>query len=250
MLTTLAGGRILAERFGAPPYDVVALHGWGRSGADFAPLLGDYSALAVHLPGFGPAPAPETAWSTADYAAWLSEGLSTEHPVILVGHSFGGRVAIRVAEAFPQLVRGLVLTGVPLRPKSSSGKKSPLPFRLAKALRRWKLVPESLVDSLRDRYGSADYRAATGVMRDVLVRAVNEDYTDALEGLSMPVHLVWGEGDVPAPVSLAQDAVQRTPSHRLSVVSGSGHLLDEGLFRELHRVIDDMVASENTTGEK
>ena len=241
MLTSLADGAIVAERFGDGPVDVIALHGWGRTGKDFAPILEGMNALAVHLPGFGSAPPPPKAWSPADYADWLSQGIDPGRPPIIVGHSFGGRVAVRLARRHPDLVTSLVLTGVPFGKRQPS-KKPPLALRLAKTLRAVGLVTETRVDTLRKKFGSADYNAAQGVMRDVLVTAVNEDYFDDLKHITHHVDLVWGEGDVPAPLALADKADGVLADSTLSVVKGSGHLLDEQLSRALTETITEAVS--------
>ena len=243
MLTSLAGGSILAERFGDGPVTVIALHGWGRTGHDFAPVLQGRDGLAVHLPGFGPAPAPPRAWSPADYATWLADGIDPAHPPVIVGHSFGGRVAVRLAAARPECVKSLVLTGVPFG-RSGEKRKAPWRLRLAKKLRALHLVGDVSVEKLRKRYGSADYRAAQGVMRDVLVTAVNEDYFDDLARLPHPTHLVWGERDEPAPVLLAKRAESVLTNSTLTVVQGSGHLLDTALHQALASAIDTAVLAD------
>ena len=241
MLTSLANGAIVAERFGDGPVDVIALHGWGRTGKDFSSILAGMNALAVHLPGFGSAPPPPEAWSPADYATWLSQGIDPERPPVVVGHSFGGRVAVRLAAHYPHLVKSLVLTGVPFS-RRQPGKKPPMRLRLAKTLLTWGLVTETRVDTLRKKFGSADYNAAQGVMRDVLVAAVNEDYFDDLERLPHHVDLVWGELDVPAPLALAHKADSVLTYSTLTVVTGSAHLLDEKLGVALSQAITQAVA--------
>ena len=241
MLTSLADGAIVAERFGDGPIDVIALHGWGRTGKDFSSILAGMNALAVHLPGFGSAPAPPEAWAPAEYATWLSQGIDPERPPVIVGHSFGGRVAVRLAAHYPHLVKSLVLTGVPFT-RRQPGKKPPMRLRLAKTLLAWGLVTESRVDTLRKKFGSADYNAAHGVMREVLVKAVNEDYFDDLERIPHHVHLVWGEMDLPAPLALAQKADSVLIHSALTVVKGSAHLLDEQLGAALTEAISQAVA--------
>ena len=240
MLTSLADGAIVAERFGDGPVDVIALHGWGRTGKDFASILGGMNALAVHLPGFGSAPAPSEAWAPAEYASWLTQGIDPSRPPVIVGHSFGGRVAVRLAARYPQLVKSLVLTGVPFG-KRQPGKKPPMRLRLAKTLLSMGLVTEARVDSLRKKFGSADYNAAQGVMRDVLVKAVNEDYFDDLKRIPHHVDLVWGELDVPAPLALAHKADSVLTDSTLTVVTGSAHLLDEQLGAALSQAITQAV---------
>jgi len=241
VLTSLAGGAIVAERFGEGPVDVIALHGWGRTGKDFDSILGEMNALAVHLPGFGSAPPPPEGWAPADYATWLTQGIDPDRPPIIVGHSFGGRVAVRLASHYPGLVKSLVLAGVPFG-KGQPGKKAPVQLRLAKSLRAMGLVTEARVDLLRKRFGSVDYNAAQGVMRDVLVKAVNEDYFDDLAQISHHVDLVWGENDVPAPLAGARQADSVLTHSTLTIVAGSGHLLDQELNRALTKAIIRAVA--------
>jgi pimeloyl-ACP methyl ester carboxylesterase len=239
VLTSLAGGDILAERFGRDPVRIIALHGWGRTGSDFAGVLDGMDALAIHLPGFGPAPAPATPWTTADYASWLARGLEDTGPVVILAHSFGGRIALHLAVDHPHLVAGLVVTGVPLM-KRDQGRKAAWQVRVGKTLHRVGLVSDARLESLRQRFGSADYRAASGVMRGVLVKAVTEDYRAMLPRVTQPTIMVWGERDIPAPLSMAQEAVELFPNATLRVVGGSGHLIDQALAKALRQAVTDL----------
>lgn len=228
MLTVLAGD-VLADRTGDGPATVLALHGWGRSGDDFAPVVAGTDALAVHLPGFGRTEAPPQVWGSPEYAEHLATALAGTGPYVVVGHSFGGRVAVRLAAAHPELVRALVLTGVPLV-RATPPPRPRLSLRLAKRLAAAHLLPVSVVERLRRRGGSADYNAAQGVMRGVLVKVVGEDYTGDLARIAgrLPVHLVWGEADDAAPLAgarLAADAL----GVDVEVVPGAGHLLEGDL---------------------
>lgn len=226
VLTVLAGD-VLADRIGGGPARVLALHGWGRSGADFAGVLAGCDALAVHLPGFGPTAPPPAPWGSVEYAAHLVPGLAEGGPYVVVAHSFGGRVAVRLAAAHPELVSALVLTGVPLV-RATAAPKPALTLRVAKRLRAAHLVPQSVVDRMRRNAGSADYRAAQGVMRDVLVRLVGEDYREDLARVAasgIPVHLVWGELDDAAPLAGARLAAD-VLGVDVTVVPGAGHLLE------------------------
>jgi pimeloyl-ACP methyl ester carboxylesterase len=248
VLTTLLGGRAFAERHGEPPAKVVALHGWGRTRADWNATLQGYDALALDLPGFGATPPPEEGWSTADYAGWVRECLADaelDRPV-LVGHSFGGRAAVHVAAYSPDRVRGVVLTGVPLlRPQTAPG-KPPFGFRALRQLNKWGFISNERMEQERRKRGSADYVAAEGVMREVLVKAVNEDYgaeLDAIAANGVPVAMVWGEHDTAAAPAMAEQARARMgDAASLVVVAGSAHLLDDALVKELRSAIDGLAA--------
>jgi pimeloyl-ACP methyl ester carboxylesterase len=159
-------------------------------------------------------------------------------PLVVVGHSFGGRVALRLAAAYPHLVSHLVLTGVPLtRVKGPSTPQ--LGFRIAKALHRAKIFSDQAMESARQKYGSADYRSASEVMREILVRVIAEDYLDDAARVSCPVTMVWGEGDKPAPLAAAQRALEFFPQATLRVVSGAEHLLEGTLEQEVASAVAD-----------
>ena len=252
MLTSYDGGRLFGELKGSGEPVVVALHGWRRDHRDFAAVLGGEAArralvsldvsvpdeavpsLALDLPGFGASPAPPQPWGSFEYSEAVSSVLASfDRPVILVGHSFGGRVAVQLAAARPDKVAGLVLTGAPLFAAFSvTGRpppRAPLGFRLARTMSRFGVLSAGRMEALRERYGSADYRASTGVMRGVLVRALAEEreaaYTPALRALSCPVELVWGEDDAVVPVAVAQRiSAELSEAPEITILTSVGHL--------------------------
>ena len=74
---------------------VLALHGWRRDHRDFDAVLAPpgMDAIALDLPGFGSAPPPDAVWGTPDYAGAVAAVLEEmEAHVVVLGHSFGGRV--------------------------------------------------------------------------------------------------------------------------------------------------------------
>lgn len=225
-LTALLDGAVLAEKTGDAPR-VLALHGWGRTRADWLPAL-EVPALAVDLPGFGASPPPPTGWGTREYAELLAP-LLADGGWTVAGHSFGGRIAVQLAAGWPSLVSNVVLTGVPLLRRTSTA-KAPLAFRLAKRAHALGLLSDERMEQERRKRGSADYRAAQGVMRETLVKVVNEDYRDLLPAIDAPVELVWGALDTAAPVDMAREAQGLLRKATLTVSEGSGHLLDAPLY--------------------
>ncbi len=97
---------------------VVFAHGWALGQHSYKAILHRLAdqgcrVVAPALPGFGGTPGlPRDKFHLAGYAAWLEEFIrevGIEEKVVIVGHSFGGGVAIRAAYSFPNLVRSLVL---------------------------------------------------------------------------------------------------------------------------------------------
>ncbi|GAC1590532.1 MAG: alpha/beta hydrolase [Acidimicrobiales bacterium] len=245
MLSALAGGRMLGSRFGSEPPGVVALHGWARSGADFDRVLTGLDAVAPDLPGFGATAPPDAAWGSAEYASAVLPLCEEGPPPIVVGHSFGGRVAVMLAAAHPERVGGLVLTGTPLwRPEGSVAPSAGLGFRLVKRLHAVGLIGDDWMEKRRQRSGSQDYKAAAGVMRAVLVRAIAETndgtYRRALAAVTCPIALVWGERDTAAPLAVAREAHAATGA-ALTVLPGVGHMTPVDAPDALHAAISSLL---------
>ena len=229
MLTSLADGRLLAEKTGATPPTVVALHGWQRTGADFAPIVTGLDAVAPNLPGASPAAEPPAeVWGSPEYAELVADAIRPFGPVVIVAHSFGGRVAVHLAAKHPELVRELVLTGVPLL-RLQAAPRASMGFRFFKWLAKVGLVSQKRLDAERRKRGSADYNAAQGVVRDIFVTLVNEDYREQLAAITVPVRMVWGENDTSAPADAGEAASKLNPTATFRVVPGAGHLLEGDL---------------------
>ncbi|HUP69070.1 MAG TPA: alpha/beta hydrolase [Acidimicrobiales bacterium] len=242
VLSAFASGRLFGATHGSGRPSVLALHGWGRTCADFDAVLQDLDAVALDLPGFGSTPAPPEAWGAAQYAEAVAAVLDEmATPIVVVGHSFGGRVAVHLAAAEPERVAALVLTGVPLMKVpggSAKRRRPPLQYRMARALNRRGILPDDRMEALRRRHGSADYRTATGVMRDVLVRAVNERYEEQLDAITCPVEMVWGEDDAEVRLAVAEAAATRLSGPvNLTVVAGAGHCTPRTAPGELRAAI-------------
>lgn len=238
MLSAFADGTLFGTRFGSGIPQVLALHGWRRTHRDWDNVVGDFDAIAVDLPGFGATPPPPGAWGLADYARAVAPLLSEMGPsVVVVGHSFGGSVAVELAATTGTQIGGLVLTGAPVIRRREAGKKPPVTFRAARWLNRHRLYSDERMEKLRLERGSEDYRAAAGVMRDTFVRVVNEDVAARLPELKQPVSLVWGSNDTAAPASVAKEAHTMLANSTLQILDGISHDVPAEAPLELTRAI-------------
>jgi pimeloyl-ACP methyl ester carboxylesterase len=241
LLTSLADGALLADKTGATPPTVIALHGWARTGADFAPIVDGLDAVSIHMPGFGVTPPPASVWGSPEYADDVAAAIAGFGPVVIVGHSFGGRVAVHLAERHPELVRGLLLTGAPLKRLVAAPTPS-LGYRISRRLARAGLVSKKSMDARREKNGSDDYRNAQGIMRDIFVKVVNETYDDQLRAISAPTRMVWGSLDTSAPVDAGEAASKLIAGASFTVVPGASHLLEGATRDEVRRQLLELLA--------
>jgi pimeloyl-ACP methyl ester carboxylesterase len=232
VLRAYGDGKLFGEPYGSGPIRVVWLHGWARRGQDFASAATQLAergiaSVALDMPGFGSSPAPSLSGGAYLYSELLSPALTamSDEPFVLVGHSFGGKVATVFAAEHPELIRALVLTGVPFV-RTSPTRKSPTGFRLLRWLHHRRVISDQRMESARRKYGSLDYRRASGIMRDIFVTVVNESHESQLAQLTMPVVMVWGAEDHEVPVDVARRAGELLRGvHSLTLVPGIGHLL-------------------------
>jgi pimeloyl-ACP methyl ester carboxylesterase len=117
---------------------------------------------------------------------------------------------------------------------------------MLRAFHRSGMLSDEIFEEIRRQTGSSDYRAAAGVMRDVLVRVVNESYEAQLRALTAPVSLIWGAGDREVPVSIAHAAAEVIESEGrevdLQVLEGVGHFLPLEAPEALRNVIERALA--------
>ena len=227
----IGGQRVHYEKAGAG-YPVVLLHGWGCDLHIFDRIAPDlephFTVYRLDFPGFGQSPEPPEAWGTEQYAALTEaflKALDIEHP-ILIGHSFGGRIIIRLASRVRP--RKIVLTGgagiKPVRPVSYYWKV--YTYKMLKWLATLPGLNSLLrpaIDRYRRRAGSADYRQASEVMRGVLIKAVNEDLSPLLPGIPAPTLLIWGELDTATPLRDGRLMETLIPDAGLVVLQGGSH---------------------------
>lgn len=227
---------------GAPVADgkpcIVFLHGWGRTFEDFNQLsaalsraLPDYAFLLLDLPGFGGSSlSADTGLSLDDYARILNELFDKLEikKVILVGHSVGGRIAIKCATLFPSRVEKLILiaaAGVPLRsfriPLLGAGRI--LFNTLFFAFRDFRFILR-LKNLLGALFGSRDYQTSRGALRETLKKVVSEDLRPDAQKISISTFLIWGRNDPTTPLRDAQEYHSLIKGSRLEVLEG-GHFV-------------------------
>lgn len=225
--------------------DMVLLHGWGQNKemmqAVFDHFRDRFHVVSLDFPGFGESEDPPEAWGVPDYEAHLEAFIRALglKDMILIGHSFGCRVAIRYAADHPDEVRKMCLTGAAgIRPRQSLEAK--VRTRMYKA-GKWflqKTGQNEKLEELQNRSGSEDYRNARGVMRPTFVKVVNDDISPILKDVKCSVLLVWGDQDTAAPLWMGQMMEKEMPDAGLAVFAGDDHWAYWHQADRFNRVLD------------
>lgn len=212
---------------------VVLLHGWGTSaeslGAVAKTLEDRFRVYALDLPGFGWTPSAAAVWGTWEYASYVEAFMDRVNISVasLVGHSFGGRIALALAAQWPERVRNLILVasagicprrGPVYRVKVGAAKLAKRFFSLP----IWGRMGERVVAKVYQRVGSRDYRAA-GPLRATLVKVVGEDLRSILPSVRVPTLIIWGDRDQEVPFSSMEIMARGIQDSRLEVLEGADH---------------------------
>lgn len=211
--------------------DIILLHGWGQN-IEMMKYIGDRLSSDFHItildfPGFGNSEEPKEAYSNDDYVEVVEElakELKLKNPV-LIGHSFGGRIAIKYSSKKENNVSKVVLFGSPCIREQ---KKLPLKTRIFKKIKK---IPglKWFAEIMKNYIGSRDYKAASPIMRQVLVKTVNEDLLENAKKITAPTLLIWGDNDTEAPLYLAQKLEKQMKDAALIVLPGTHYAYLENL---------------------
>jgi pimeloyl-ACP methyl ester carboxylesterase len=222
---------------------MILLHGWGSNIELFSGLVNltkqKYHVVAMDMPGFGKSDEQSEPMGVDDYVAFVLSFIKELYPeekeILFLGHSMGGRIIIKLASGIHDgkiqtsfTIPKIILTDsagvIPV--KTEAQKKRTKRYHLYKNFLTksgiLKIYPQAL-DKLQKKFGSADYAAASPVMRQSLVKVVNEDLVPFMPSVTMPALLIWGDQDTATPLSDGRKMEELMPEAGLAVIEGAGH---------------------------
>lgn len=223
------------------------LHGWGVGHDSYLPLLQrlaeTHTVFAPDLPGFGKTPEPSEPWDVVRYADFVvaycrAKGLSEP---VCIGHSNGGRVLLRLLSRDDP---GIAPPRMVLFDAAGLRRKHGLTYYLkVYTYKAWKLFLKPFPKALelyRSKKGSADYRAASPLMKATMSKLLSEDLGAALPKIRVSTLLVWGEDDTATPLSDGKRMARDIPDAGLAVIPG-GHWAFMERLPHTMRILDSFL---------
>lgn len=202
--------------------DLVLLHGYLSCKESFYFQIKYFSkyyrVTAFDFRGMGHSAPLEEAWSVGDYAAETRRllcGLGIRS-ARLAAHSFGGRVALKLLAEEPGLFSRALLTGCAGVPP----RRGP---RYRAKVRAYRIVKKFAPRYAEKKFGSAEYRSLSPVMRESFKKIVNEDLTPLLARIAVPTLYVFGDKDASTPPYMARTLHENTPGSGLVFMKGCSH---------------------------
>ena len=200
---------------------MVFLHGYLSSKEAFTAQIEYFSKFyrvtAFDFLGFGGSRCLTSAFSVSDYAAWTKEvltRLNVEKPHV-IAHSFGCRVAVKLAAEDNGFFDKILLTG----PAGIIMKRG-LAYHVK--VKSYRLVKKLAPAFAERKFGSAEYRSLSPIMKDSYKKIVNEDLRKDAARINNPTLIVEGDADRTTPLAEAQVYIQNLQNGRLKLMQG-GH---------------------------
>lgn len=266
----LAAGEHLAVRVLGSGPDVLLLHGIPGSASAWdgvAAQMGERHRVVIpDLLGFGGSSRPrqgERLWAGAQRDALLPaiDHLGIDRAIV-VGHDFGGPVALLLAAARPGLATHLVLAATNAFPDT------PIPFPLSTVTWPWigrvaerALLSRTALSAMlrlgvgrpripldRDAYlGDRDQRRAIREIFSMSLRGLEGLYgpiADSLSSIDVPTLVLWGDRDPFFPLNPGRRLAEAIPDARFTVCEGAGHFLPEERAEAFANGVRELVAAE------
>jgi len=213
-------------RVNAKAPTIVLLHGWGGNSQSFFPIYSafdDFNILSLDFCGFGQSDKPTADFTIFSYAQIVSCLLKYFNltNTILVGHSFGGRVALILGETDKEIVSKLILIdSAGIKPRFSAK-------RLLKII-KYKINKKLVDHNLRkgdclEKYGSVDYKKLSSIEKQVFSKIVRQDLTNFAKSTTQDTLILWGEKDKDTPLYMAKRLHKFIKNSKLFVIKGAGH---------------------------
>lgn len=215
---------------------LLILHGWGSKSDNWL-KVGELLAkkglkvIIPDLPGFGRSEEPRGAGNLDDYSDFVEEFVSQLglNRFYLLGHSFGGSLAVKFSLQHPEKVAKLILVA------PACIRKKGLKNKLFKFISKFFKIKTPFLRKLF--YRKSDYLSVQGVMKEIYLKIIKEDLTNILSQIKIPTIIIWGAKDKITPIKQAKLINSKIRNSKLEILSGANHDLNSKVPEKLAEII-------------
>ena len=210
------------------------LHGWNSNSdrwVDIAEKISEkgFKVIVPDLPGFGKSGGLEYPWNLNKYVDWLEQFVKELNlgDFYLLGHSFGGALASKIAIKHAQEVKKLFLVSAAVIRKKTT--KKGFLNKISKFVKLFSFLPyygffRKAVYKFIIR--KSDYVYVEGVMKGTYLNVVQEDISFQMSFIKVPTVIIWGDKDDSTPIENAYTLSRQIKNSKLIVIPGAGHDLN------------------------
>ncbi|MBS5853145.1 MAG: alpha/beta fold hydrolase [Bacilli bacterium] len=221
---------------------IILLHGWGVDSSCFNDLIDSlkekYQVFAIDLPGFGKSAEPSDYYMLEDYVGLVEQFINDKKLInpILLGHSFGGRIAIRYASRH-EVSKLILVDSAGMKPKNYV--KIKLKIMIYKLKKKWYKLTKNVMkyNALVKKSGSLDYQNASIPMKKTLSKVVSEYLEKDLKKIKNETLIIWGKNDQETPYRDALKLNRKIKNSGLVSLDGVGHFP----FIETKRIFNKII---------
>lgn len=207
---------------------IFILHGWAYSIERWAPIvdwINKNGVVTVMLKVPGLTVPHDRVWQLDDYVEWVKRELKDEaEPIVLLGHSNGGRISIAYAAKYPEKIRKLILID------AAGIYHNELPLRIKRfvfgkiaKLGRGLSDSETLRNMLYKFARTSDYQKADPILRKTMINLIRTDITNLLAAIQAPTTIIWGERDETTPLSDGEIMHEKIKNSKFFVIKKAQH---------------------------
>jgi len=214
---------------------LLILHGWGSNSERWqkvGELLAEKGLKVIipDMPGFGLSETPKIAWNFNGYVSWVEEFAKILNLTNfdLLGHSFGGAIAVKVAVNSPQKVNKLFLVASACLRKKTVSKN--FLSKISKIVKVFSFLPFYVLARkafYKFIIRKSDYTYTQGTMKETYLKVISEDLSYCLSFIKAPTTIIWGNKDESTPIENAHFINKKIRNSKLIVIPGADHNLNK-----------------------
>lgn len=229
---------------------LLILHGWGASLNSWKKIQDElaqknFKVYCPDLPGFGKSEKLSTPWDLADYCKWVISFCDNFNlnNIIIIGHSFGGRVAIKLNQkSFSKRIKkNIFIAPAGVKLKLNIKQKTLLAFskigNFIFSLPFLNLLKKKVRKLYYSFFSDMDYVKASPVMKKTMQKAIKEDLTNLLSNIKKETILIWGEKDQMVPIKVSKIFKNQIKESKLITLPKIGHSPHLEVPEKLNKII-------------